>query len=98
MLQCYSFEVFDDRGGPTGGIDDRMEYEESYYGQHIIITTSQQAEGDWKWNAELLDSGKRIPIDRDSNDLYVSEEAARSAALSAAAGAIDRTRITKGKP
>jgi len=80
------------------GIDTRMEYEEIYYGQHIIITTLQQAEGNWKSKAELLDSGKRTPIGWDSGEQYHSEEAARSAALSAAAEAIDRTRITRGKP
>jgi hypothetical protein len=75
-----------------------MEYEENYHGLCIIITTTQQANGDWKSKAELLDSGQRIPLERGSDDSYRSEEEARSAALSDAAGAIDRTRITRGKP
>lgn len=75
-----------------------MEYEETYHGQRIIITTMQQAEGDWKSKAEMLDSGQRIPIKKDSDDRYASEEEAKSAALSDAANAIDRSRFTRGKP
>ncbi len=75
-----------------------MEYEETYHGQRIIVTTLQQPEGDWKSKAELLDSGKRVPIGETSDDRYSSEEEAKRAALSIAAAAIDRTRISKGKP
>jgi hypothetical protein len=75
-----------------------MEYEETYHGQRIIVTTLQQPEGDWKSKAELLDSGKRILLGKTSDDRYPSEEEAKRAALSIAAGAIDRTRISKGKP
>jgi hypothetical protein len=74
-----------------------MEYEETYYGQRIIVTTTQQPEGDWKSKAELLDSGKKIPLGN-LDDRYPSEEEAKRAALSFAAGAVDRTRIRKGKP
>jgi len=96
--QCYSLEAFDDYRGPAWRYDYSVEYEEIYHGQRIIITTLQQAGGDWKSKAELLDSGKRIPIGRGPDDRYRSEEEARSAALSFAAGTIDRTRITRGKP
>ena len=75
-----------------------MEYEVTYHGQRIVIITLQQTEGDWKSKAELLDSGRRIPLVKVSNDRYFSEEEARRGALSAAAGAIDLTRISKGKP
>ena len=76
-----------------------MEYKEIYRGKNIIITTLQQAEGDWKAKAELLlNSGKRISIWSGSEEQYSSEEEARRAALSVAAGVIDRTRITMGKP
>jgi hypothetical protein len=75
-----------------------MEYKEIYHGNSIIITTLQQAEGDWKSKAELLDSGKRISLWIGSDERYRSEEEARRAALSVAAGAIDRTRIASGKP
>jgi hypothetical protein len=75
-----------------------MEYEETYHGQRIIVTTLQQPEGDWKSKAELLDSGKRISLEKTPEDRYPSEEEAKRAALSVAAGAIDRTRILIGKP
>lgn len=75
-----------------------MEYEETYYGHRIIVTTLQQSTGDWKSKAELLDSGRRSRLGGGSDDRYPSEEEARRAALSVAAGAIDRTRIARGKP
>jgi hypothetical protein len=73
-----------------------MEYEETYHGQRIIVTT-QQREGAWTSKAELFDAGHRISLPSISEDLYSSEQEARRAALSAAAGAIDRTRISRGK-
>jgi hypothetical protein len=76
-----------------------VEYEETYRGQRIIITTQQQADGGWKSKAELLDSGRRIAVgDVAADDRYHSEEEARRAALSVAVGAIDRTRTSRGKP
>ncbi len=75
-----------------------MEYEETYHGQRIIITTSQHSAGGWHSKADLLDSGNRISLWRGSDDVYQTEEEARIAALSAAAGAMDRTRVSKGKP
>jgi hypothetical protein len=75
-----------------------MEYEDTYRGQRIIITTLQQPDGDWKSKAELLDSGNRVPHEMTSDERYPSEEEAKRAALSIASDAIDRTRISKGKP
>jgi hypothetical protein len=75
-----------------------MEYEETYHGQRIIVTTVQQAEGDWTSQAEVMESGRRAPVARGAENRYKSEEEARQAALSAAAEAIDRARISKGKP
>lgn len=75
-----------------------MEYEETYHGRTIIVTTVEQASGEWTSKAEFLDSGARVPIEGGPDDCYASEEEARRAALSFAAGAIDRTRISKGKP
>lgn len=75
-----------------------MEYEETYHGRRIIVTTFQQPEGDWKSKTELLDSGKRVPLGKTLDEQYSSEEEAKHAALSIAAGEIDRTRISKGKP
>jgi len=75
-----------------------MEYEHSYHGQRIIVSTRQQAEGDWTAQAELLQSGRRIPVANGPDRRYRSEEEARQSALSLAVGAIDRARIFKGKP
>jgi len=75
-----------------------MEYEETYHGHCIIITTLQGPEGNWTSRAELLDSGRRIPVTEGSGNQYQSEEEARQAALSMGAAAIDRARISKGKP
>jgi hypothetical protein len=75
-----------------------MEYEDTYRGQRIIITTLQQPDGDWKSKAELLDSGNRVPLGMTSDERDPSEEEAKRAALSIASDAIDRTRISKGKP
>jgi hypothetical protein len=74
-----------------------MEHEQTYYGRKIILTTQQQAAGEWKSKAELAETSGRTPL-WSSDDVFHSEEAARSAALSAATGAIDATRIHKGKP
>jgi len=75
-----------------------MEYEETYYGRRIIVTTQQQASGEWTSLAELLDSGGRIPLGQGADDRYPSEEAARRAALTVAACTIDASRISRGKP
>jgi len=75
-----------------------VEYAETYRGQRIIVTTVQQPEGDWTAQAELLNSGRRTPLVRSSNERYRSEAEARQATLSLAAGALDRARISKGKP
>jgi len=74
-----------------------MEYEETYHGQRVIVTTRRQVEGGWTSQAELVDSGRRMPVAGGSDNRYQSEEEARQAALSIAAGAIDRARISKGK-
>lgn len=75
-----------------------MQYEETYQGQRIIITTAQRAAGGWEAQAQLPDAGKTISLERGSENVYPTEEEARRAARSAAAEAIDRSRITRGKP
>ena len=76
-----------------------MEYEETYKGQRIVITTSQLGGGEWTAQASLLDSGGgKTPIVSSLEQRYLSEDEAKQAALSVAAGAIDRTRISRGKP
>jgi hypothetical protein len=73
-----------------------MEYEETYHGRRITIATFLQTAGGWEAKADLLDSGDRITLWRGSG--YHTEKEARDAALSGAAGAIDRSRMSKGKP
>lgn len=75
-----------------------MEYEEKYHGRRIVVTTLKPGSGGWKAKAELLDDGRRIPVGEETGDEYPSEDEARRAALSVAVGAIDRARISKGKP
>lgn len=75
-----------------------MEYEKTYKGQRIVITTLQLDNGEWTAQASLLDSGRRTPIASGIEQRYRSEEEAKHAALSVAAGAIDRARISIGKP
>jgi hypothetical protein len=75
-----------------------MEYEESYRGIPILLTTTQVPAGGWSSEAVLLEGEQRVDVTGISEVVYESEEAARRAALSAAAGAIDRARASRGKP
>jgi hypothetical protein len=76
-----------------------MEYEESYRGQRIIVTTAQHVPGSWNAKADLPDSRlSAVSPEEFPQEGYPSEEAAKRAALSAAAGAIDRSRTSRGKP
>jgi hypothetical protein len=74
-----------------------MEYQETYHGQQIVVTTLKAGTDAWKAKAELLDAGHRIPVG-EMGDGYPSEDEAKRAAIAAAVGAIDRARITRGKP
>jgi hypothetical protein len=74
-----------------------MEYEETYHGERIIVTTLQRPDGTWDSKAEWLTSSGKILLGR-TNEAHSTEEAARTAARSIAAAAIDRTRISTGKP
>jgi hypothetical protein len=75
-----------------------MQYEESYYGQRIIVTTEETAEGTWTSRAELSDVRDGALREADVEGEYMSEDEARRAAVSAAAAAVDRTRAMRGKP
>lgn len=75
-----------------------MEYEESYHGQRILISTLQAAGGGWTAQAALLESGRRKPVPEGADQRFPSEAEARQAALSVAAAAIDRARMSIGKP
>ena len=76
-----------------------MEYEETYYGHRIVVSTTKSPGGRWTSSAEvfngplgLADSGSEAGQD------FASEDEARRAALSRAASAIDRARQRQGKP
>jgi hypothetical protein len=75
-----------------------MEHEERYMGRRFVVTTRQTSAGEWWYSAETADTLRRAPLVEDPETLYSSEEAAARAGVSAAAGAIDRARTTRGKP
>jgi len=74
-----------------------MEYEETYHGERIVVTTLQRPDGTWDSKAEWVTSGEKILLGQ-TKEARSTEEAARTAARSIAAAAIDRTRISTGKP
>ncbi len=74
-----------------------MVYNEIYHGKSVVITTRQHLSGRWESSAFLLDAGRRILLWTSSDDGHPDESSARAAALSAAAGSIDKTRTAKGK-
>ncbi len=73
-----------------------MEYEETYHGQRIIVTTLQQPKGDWKSKAELLDFGNRVLLGKTSDERYSSEEEAKRAAHGLFVGALEDAKIGIG--
>ena len=77
---------------------DMMEHEETYQGERMVITTRRQRDGTWTSRVDLLDSGRKTLLAALSDYQYQSEDDARRAALSLAVEAIDRARISRGKP
>lgn len=75
-----------------------MTHEETYYGHRIVVTTTKNSGGRWTSRAELVDAPPGSTAAHESDDEFASEEDAYRAALSKAAGAIDRGRTGKGKP
>ena len=75
-----------------------VEHQERYRGEHLIITTERQADGRWMSKAELVQSGERAAVAIPAGGPYPSEEEARAGALSGAVSAIDRARVSAGKP
>jgi hypothetical protein len=75
-----------------------MTHEETYYGHRIVVTTTKNSGGRWTSRAELIDAPQGSRAAHESDTDFASEEDAHRAALSKAAGAIDRERIGKGKP
>ena len=75
-----------------------MQYQESYQGQHIAVTTEQGPSGEWNYQTQLLEGGNARFLAAGESEGYPSEEQARRAGFSAAAAAIDRGRSGRGKP
>jgi hypothetical protein len=75
-----------------------VQYEESYQGRRVFVTTSQTTTGTWTSEAEIVDGGQKVSIANTSGHTYGTEDEARRAARSAAAATIDRARASRGKP
>jgi len=75
-----------------------MEHEETYQGRRFVVTTSQAPDRSWSYASELAEGGSRVSLAASGAATYPSEAEAWRAGVSAAAGAIDRSRATRGKP
>lgn len=75
-----------------------MEHEETYLGQRFVVTTVQMSSGGWSFSVETAETGQGVPLVVVPKTTYPSEREAWRAGNSAAAGAIDRRRTTRGKP
>lgn len=75
-----------------------MEHEETYLGQRFVVTTVQTSSGVWSFSVETGETGQGVPLVAVPMTTYSSEREAWRAGTSAAAGAIDRKRATRGKP
>ena len=74
-----------------------MEHEETYKGAKIRIRTDRAPDGAWQGTAEVSNQPiAAAPLAAPGT--YASEQEARSAALSAAAAEVDRSRAGTGKP
>jgi hypothetical protein len=79
--------------------DRLMQYEETYYGRRIVVTTTKNSGGRWTSHAEVVGEASDSTIPGEGADAdFASEDEARRNALSRAAGAIDRARQRQGKP
>jgi hypothetical protein len=75
-----------------------MEHEETYQGRRFVVTTSQATDGAWSYTASLSEGESPISVTASGAATYPSETEAWRAGVSAAAGAIDRSRTMRGKP
>jgi hypothetical protein len=85
------------------GEDGTMKFVETYKGQIITVTTTRATDGGWTASAQIVLGGKTVIVEPDrtnnpSDKSFRSEESAKAAALSAAVAAIDRSRVSIGKP
>src|SRR3954466_9831771 len=80
-----------EQGGSSCAKDFAMEHEETYKGAKIRIRTDRAPDGAWQGTQPIA-----APLAAPGT--YASEQEARSAALSAAAAEVDRSRAGTGKP
>ena len=90
-------------GTPFAGDVRTMEFVEHYKGHLITVTTAHASDGGWTASARIVMSGdKTVTVEPDPADTggnsFRSEEDAKLAALKAAVTAIDRSRVSIGKP
>jgi hypothetical protein len=83
------------------GEDRTMEFVETYKGHTITVTTTRASDGGWTASARIGE--QTITVEPDAPDKpggksFRSEEDAKAAALRAAVAAIDRSRVSIGKP
>ena len=75
-----------------------MEHDETYLGHRFVVITTSTPDGAWTYSATLADEENRMSLAASAGNTYPTETEAWRAGVSAAAGAIDRTRTTRGKP
>jgi hypothetical protein len=85
-----------EQSGSSCAKDFAMEHEETYKGAKIRIRTDRAPDGAWQGTAEVSNQPIAAPLAAPGT--YASEQEARSAALSAAAAEVDRSRAGTGKP
>ena len=75
-----------------------MKFTEFYHGQSIQIETQQKPDGTWTASAQLPAQPGAEAATLSQPSVGQTEDQAKQAALSAAAGALDQRRIHIGKP
>jgi hypothetical protein len=75
-----------------------MKFTEFYHGQSIEIETQQKSDGTWTASAQLPAQSGADAATLSQPAFGQTEDEAKLAALSAAAGALDQRRIHTGKP
>jgi hypothetical protein len=91
-------------GTSFAGDDRTMEFIESYRGYRITVTTVRTSDAGWTASAKIVMSDDKTvtvrpdPTDNPAGKFFHSEEDAKAAALRAAVTAIDRGRVSIGKP
>jgi hypothetical protein len=76
-----------------------VEHDETYQGYRLIVISSEERPGSWTYRVDVLCDGERhLLLSNTAEVRYASADEARRAAMSAAAGTIDRMRAGRGKP